>query len=291
MKCQDFREIIDSYLCDELLTETNHNILRHLEECADCRSVIETRRLLRSKIKGAVLNSPEFQVREVFCTNLRVLLKNASLIEERAENVFWTKNITRMAFAAGVIFAAGLGFWFFQTQSPQIFPSETVRTEEKIIKPSLAEFASGDHQNCAVKFNLAENPVEIDIKEAQYANLRQGIIEPLQSSDKKYEFLESHICKYAGHQFTHIVFKHQDKTVSILLMDLQNHSSLNSEEFAENFSNGYQVARFDAKNKAVFVVSNLSKQENTATARILGNLPNRELISNKRVEISYSANN
>lgn len=67
MKCQDFREIIDSYLCDELLTETNHNILRHLEECADCRSVIETRRLLRSKIKGAVLNSPEFQVREVFC--------------------------------------------------------------------------------------------------------------------------------------------------------------------------------------------------------------------------------
>ncbi len=66
MKCQDFREIIDSYLCDELLTETNHEVLRHLEACANCRGVIESRRILRTRMKSAVKNSPQFQIRDGF---------------------------------------------------------------------------------------------------------------------------------------------------------------------------------------------------------------------------------
>ena len=278
MKCRDFREIIDSYLSDELLTETNHDVLRHLEECAECRGFIESRRILRTQIKLAVINAPEFQISEDFYNGLWAQLKTASNVEESTKNVFWSGNMSWLAFAASIIVVAGFGFWFFQPRPAQVIPSEIARIEEKTIEPSLAEFAVGDHQNCAVKFNLPEHPVEINIKEAKYADLRQGILEPLQSSGKKYELIESHICKYAGHQFTHIVFKHQGKTVSVLLTDLQNFAPLNNEEIVENFSNGYQVARFDIKNKAVFVVSNLSEQENAATAKILEIPLNRQLV-------------
>ena len=37
MTCRDVREAADSFLCDELLTETNHDILQHLDTCPSCR--------------------------------------------------------------------------------------------------------------------------------------------------------------------------------------------------------------------------------------------------------------
>jgi len=40
MNCRDVREVGDSFLCQELLTETNHEILRHLDSCPSCRTEI-----------------------------------------------------------------------------------------------------------------------------------------------------------------------------------------------------------------------------------------------------------
>lgn len=286
MKCLDFREIIDSYLCDELLTETNHEVLRHLEECANCRGVIENRRILRSKIKSAVVNSSQFQMRDEFYNNLCTQLRHASTAFITEKKSLWTGNNYWMAFAAGLIFAVGLGFWFLQPQPENSFPIDVAQINQEAQKISLADYAVGDHQNCAVKFNLAEEPVHIDLASAQYADLRQGVLNPLQNSDRKYELLESHTCKYNGHSFTHIVFRHQGKTVSILLTDLRNYPTLKNEEIAQIVSNGYQIARFDVKDKAVFVVSDLSEQENTATARILENPLSRNLSSNEQAKVN-----
>ncbi|MGI8640608.1 MAG: anti-sigma factor family protein [Pyrinomonadaceae bacterium] len=284
MKCQDFREIVDSYLCDELLTETNHEVLRHLEVCANCRGIIESRRILRARIKSAVENSSQFQMRDEFYNSLCARLKQATITEETVGRPFWAKNTSWMAFAASLIFAAGLGFWFFQSQPTNFSPTDVAQTDEKIEKTSLADFAVGDHQNCAVKYNLAEDPIDIDLASAQYADLRQGILMPLQNS-AQYEFLESHTCQYAGHNFTHIVFQHRSKIVSVLLTDLQNYPALKNDEIAEIVSNGYQIARFDLKNKAVFVVSDLSEQENLATAKILENPLKQQFSANEQAKV------
>ncbi|MBA2495271.1 MAG: zf-HC2 domain-containing protein [Acidobacteria bacterium] len=270
MKCQDFREIIDSYLCDELLTETNHEVLRHLEACANCRGVIESRRILRTRMKSAVKNSPQFQIRDGFYNSLCAQLKQSAIAAESPKNLFWTRDLSWMALAASLIITFGLGFWFFQTQPENLSPIDVAQINNEAQKVSLADFAVGDHQNCAVKYNLAEEPVEINLASAQYADLRQAVLTPLQNA-AQYEFLESHTCKYQGRNFTHLVFRHQGKTVSILLTDLQNYPALKNDEVAKIASNGYQIARFDVKNKAVFVVSDLSEQENSATAKILEN--------------------
>ena len=286
MKCQDFRELVDSYLCGELLTETNHEVLRHLEVCADCRGVIENRRILRSKIKSAVVNAPQFQMRAEFYDILCNQVKQTALAVQPEKNHFWTMNTSRLAFAASIIFAVGLGFLYFQNQPENLFPADVAQTNREMQKISLANFAVGDHQNCAVKFNLAENPVEIDLASAKYADLRQGILNPLQNSARKYELLESHVCKYNGHSFTHIVFRHQGKTVSVLLTDLQNYPALKSDEIAQMAANGYQIARFDLKDKAVFVVSDLSERENTETARILENPLSRQFLSSEQAVVN-----
>ncbi len=282
MNCQDFREVIDSYLCDELLTETNHEVLRHLEMCANCRGVIESRRILRSKVKSAVVNAPQFQMRDEFYNSLCLQLKQASTAVKTEVKPLWSRKTSWMAFAASLIFAVSLGFWFLQPQPESNFITDVARIDQNAQKISLADYAVGDHQNCAIAYNLSEEPVEIDLASAKYADLRQGVLNPLQSSDRKYELLESHICKYQGHTFTHIVFRHQGKTVSVLLTDLQNYPALKNDEIAQIAANGYQIARFDVKNKAVFVVSDLSEQENTAAAAILESPLNRKFLSNEQ---------
>ena len=40
MQCREVRELADSFLSEQLLVETNHEIVRHLETCPDCRADI-----------------------------------------------------------------------------------------------------------------------------------------------------------------------------------------------------------------------------------------------------------
>jgi hypothetical protein len=47
MECRDVRELADSFLAEELLTETNHEILRHIDTCPMCREDLAARRALR----------------------------------------------------------------------------------------------------------------------------------------------------------------------------------------------------------------------------------------------------
>ena len=43
MQCREVRELADSFLSEQLLVETNHEIVRHLETCPDCRADIAAR--------------------------------------------------------------------------------------------------------------------------------------------------------------------------------------------------------------------------------------------------------
>ena len=52
--CEKIRRYFDSYLDNELLVETNHEVLGHLSACPDCRKVLDARARLRQTVKSAV---------------------------------------------------------------------------------------------------------------------------------------------------------------------------------------------------------------------------------------------
>src|SRR5215831_9351380 len=52
--CERTRKYLDSYITNELLVETNHEVLRHLEHCPACSVEAETRQQLRTRLKSAV---------------------------------------------------------------------------------------------------------------------------------------------------------------------------------------------------------------------------------------------
>ena len=64
--CDKTRKYLDSYISNELLVETNHEVLRHIENCPACAAEVEARTQLRTRLRVAVKSQsvpPELQVR------------------------------------------------------------------------------------------------------------------------------------------------------------------------------------------------------------------------------------
>lgn len=279
MKCQDFRELIDSFLCDELLTETNHEVLRHLEQCANCRTVTEDRRVFRAKFRSAVRNCGELKICEKFKANLQNSLKQSILPEKPLRNSFFN-GFSMAAVAASFLIIAVFGVWFFQNPNSTVTP-EIAGITENTQSVHFQKIALGDHQNCAVNYKLTEEPVEIDLSSPQYASLREGVLIPLKKAFGTCEFVESHLCKYDGHTFTHLVFDYDGKILSVLMMDLKNYKALENNYIAKLSEQGYQIAHFDVNKKAVFVISDLPEPKNSIAAEVL-ETPLREQFAENR---------
>src|SRR6185295_5405109 len=153
MNCRDVREIADSFLCEELLTETNHEILRHLDTCPSCRAEIDARRRLRGALRDAFNRAPELQPSAEFRGRLRDQLREVSIQGARP----WSLSRRWLALAAGVVLAvgvAGAGVVFMKRSA--------------VAAEALAQDAVGDHRNCALKYRLVRQPVPLEEAAQQF---------------------------------------------------------------------------------------------------------------------------
>ena len=204
MQCRDVRELADSFLSEQLLVETNHELLRHLETCPDCRIDIAGRRAIRDKLRGAFARAENLRPRPEFTVELLATLRPAQPatdISRRSVLQSW------WALAAGLALAAGGGLFVRHS---------SLRSRLGM----LARDAAGDHQNCAVKFNLAERPIPLEDAGrrfgAPYAAL--ATFEP-PAVDGSLEMLERHSCVYQGRRFGHVVFRYRGALTSLLVTE------------------------------------------------------------------------
>jgi hypothetical protein len=106
-----------------------------------------------------------------------------------------------------VVLAAGGGLYVRNANSPSDLGA-------------LAREAAGDHQNCAVKFNLAERPIPLEEAGrrygAPYTALATFALPPL---DGALEPLDRHACVYQGRRFGHVVFRYRGSLTSLLVTE------------------------------------------------------------------------
>ena len=205
MECRDVREMADSFVGDELLTETNHEILRHLQTCPACRADVAARRSLRAALRRAFHDRPDLDPTPEFVAQLRTTLEQAALTAgpRRAFRVprWW-------ALAAMVLLAVGLG--------------ATYRGREWLAATAaLARAAVGDHRNCALEFRLAEHPIRLAEAAQRYGGI-YGVLESLPAVDVTTvagaaHVLERHACVYEGRRFAHVVLSYRGARVSLLV--------------------------------------------------------------------------
>jgi anti-sigma factor RsiW len=211
MQCRDVRELADSFLSEELLTETNHEILRHLETCPECREDMASRRELRDALRGAFHRSELLKPDSELGSRIRTQL----LDHVRHSRTSWGFPSSLTTFPRGwwalaasllLVAAAASGIWI----------RYGISTDEL-----LARTAVGDHRNCALKFQLAEKPISLE-EAAQRYDVAYRVLENLPAADVtapggSARVLERHSCVYDGRRFAHIVLRYQGAVVSLLV--------------------------------------------------------------------------
>ena len=297
MDCQEFRRLIDSYLNDELLVETNHDVLRHLENCRDCRDQLAGVRSLRGRLRDAVRATPSMQMGDTFAARLASNLQKTALRPSVWEQLttgsaFAGMRVTAVGFACLIVIVIG-GFFVLRSpnDSAAVITNRNIGEHETIVeanKTRLAEAvkaawkdlsaqAVGDHENCAVKFNLEEHPISLDEAAKKFGPVNKDIDKAVFEAAKtafgdkpasRIELLEAHFCIYAGRVFTHIVLRRQGKIISVLVTD----TDLPAESDAPvtgHADGALNAAGFSIGRHAFFVVSEMDAADNAQIARAI----------------------
>ena len=204
MNCRDVRDVADSFLSEELLTETNHEILRHLEGCPSCRSEIDARRRLRGALRTAFDRAPELQPRAAFGDQLRGQLREAA--GRRRPATSFTRRW--FALAAGLAIVTGV-------------VGDLIVNRSRMPAGALAADAIGDHRNCALKFRLIRKPVPLEDAANQFDSAYRLLLEAppdnVSMSDGSARVLERHSCAYGARRFGHVIMQYKGRVVSLLM--------------------------------------------------------------------------
>lgn len=236
MECRDVREMGDSYVVDELLTETNHEILRHLETCPRCRADIADRRALRVAVRRAFHRAPELAPSAEFTTQLRATLQHAAITAKPRRGL---KLSRWFAVAAIVLLAVTVGLAY--------------RGREWVTATAaLARAAVGDHRYCALTFQLAERPISLEDAAQRYGAM-YGVLENAPPDDVPTirgaaHVLERHACVYDGRRFAHVVLDYGGSRVSLLV-------TASPEGIPIAVPEAARLARHDARIDSMSVVS------------------------------------
>lgn len=289
--------MMDSYISDELLVETNHEVLRHLENCAACRSEFAAHRQLRVRVRSAVKNSPELQINSGFASRLQSNLREKALQPTVLQKIryggFFNLKFSALA-AVGLLIVSLFGaIWLSLSPSNPTIVAENIQSNQSIQTPQpvespivkavqaawreIAQTATGDHENCALHFRLKEKPITLTEAAAKFGlfnkDLDKAVIaavikSPAKRTADKIEFIEAHSCNYDGRRFAHVVLKYRKSLVSVLVTDTDLPEDSN-EVIAAQSEGGINTASFRTAHRAIFVVSDLAEAENSAIARLI----------------------
>lgn len=271
MNCRDFREFIDSYLSDELLTETNHDILRHLEECAGCRSEIEARRMVRMRLRSAVRASGEVAFPDGLDAHLRTALKSSLKEGGRSSGIrFGFGGWAAAVAAAAVVVVLTFGFLFLRGGGGglQVGATKPILITQ-LPSTDLVNLAAEDHDHCAVKYASNKRPVTVAQVPAKFRDIADVVSHEMKSVLKNCDLIDSHSCKFGKTRFTHVILRDGPKVISVLVTD----AGANDKQFEDSIklfaSDRFQISRFDVDKRAVFVISDLDTQKNALAAESL----------------------
>ena len=293
MDCRELKDLIDSYISDELLVETNHEVLGHLENCPACRHELAARRSLRNRIGHTVINAELSRIDPAFAAGVRTHLRETALRPGFWSGISGLFNI-RIAAAglAGLIILTIGGLVFLNRNNVSVESvgpviSQPDNTDDLVPAdpdPARAILASwrelttkavGDHLNCAVEFKLTDKPISLDEAAKKYSAFDKGLSEAVAEAVKKVDggnaqepvdILEAHSCIFEGRRFAHIVIRRKGQLISVLVTDTDQ-SAGNDEIQTAQIDGTINTAGFRVGRHAVFVVSQLPDAENIIVAK------------------------
>lgn len=221
--CRNFKELLDSYLSEELTVETNHSMLRHTEMCQGCRTEMASRRKMREVLKRACSRE---QMSEEACHRLRGLLRaeTSSRPEmswlQRLANQFTLRQALPAALAATalIVVTAAVAIWVIGLKRGG--PIVEGLKPEAALSATLIDQAIGDHQNCGLKFLKLSGPYEMPPSVAAYNSSYANLERIAAPGARDLELRTAHLCGFKERKFAHLVYAQDDHAISLLVTEL-----------------------------------------------------------------------
>ena len=263
--CKRVRDYLDSYLNNELLVETTHDVLRHLEQCAECADALENRRRVKALLKTAVMKE-----------TASVALEDRVRRQIRRDTSRGWPAWTLVAAAAIILVAVGLVGWRVWN------PTSATRTNTiaQTGGAQLLEVGLKDHVHCAIDSGFANREfTEAQMRERlgpEFFGLVAMVNEKLPGT---YRVTVGHRCKANGREYVHLVLK-SGQTAMSLVVTKKNNESFTANHVAAVLDaagvplyggrlNNLEVAGFETADYLAFVVSDLPREENLQIAAAL----------------------
>ena len=272
VRCHDFQELADSYLSDELLVETNHDVIRHLQTCADCRTELAARRNLRGKLRSGFEGAADLQMRSEFEARLTAQLRDVALSRTRIPVA------KHVAIAASLVIVAGLVFMVVRQR------------ERSQMAAALVESVVGDHRDCALDHRLDEKSIDLDEAGRKYDRTYINLVSAVMAEGRLpagVELVEAHSCVFKNRRFGHVILRYHDQLVSVLVTSIDPKDHSGSTEVKATLpaleSDGFQITHFETTRHAVYVVSGLNETQNRSIAEAIEPLLSKHIRDAERV--------
>ena len=258
-ECEKLHGYIDAYLSNELLVETTHEVLKHLEHCPNCKEALDSRQRVKDSLRHAVKLQ---QAPPGFETKLRARLRE----QPTGSRFAWLSTPwVAAATCAALLIVGGITAIHVRNQSAA---------------SKLLALGVSDHIGCAIANHQSATPPDfaavIDPKRMgpSYGRLAPAIASQL----GEFKFVDGHRCKVGGRIYPHLILERNGTLLSVSLLEKQP-----GEAFPSGMFNGakkldglsiyqgrqesYSVAGFETSKHMIFVSSAFGDEENLDLAR------------------------
>jgi hypothetical protein len=283
MDCSNFKDMLDSYLCQELAVETNHAMLSHAEHCPPCRTELASRRNLRQALRRACA---EDRMSDEACERLRTLLRAEVATRETPNLVVtgWRQrwaNFFKLPLArpitalAAVLVLIASAFGLYQWQGNE----EIDRIAALQLSDALMADAAEDHQMCVryVKPGVLSAGMPDTVRNFDEGCV--GLDKVLASKADSFQLRSAHVCSVKdGRRFVHLIYQHEAEMISLLVTPrdakalkigkLADLDTLQA-DFQESHRGEIAVGAYQTAKRVVLVVSKLPENENEKLAQML----------------------
>lgn len=273
--CARIRRYMDSYINNELLVETNHEVLRHLETCPACATEVESRTRMKARLQSAVRNQsvPEDLQERV----------GAVLREDSRNSFAWA----RWASAAAAVLVVAVGLWVELPRwtRPALPDLADRRGQDVFIQKVSASLSAvltvglGDHIHCSIFRKYPKSPPSVNEMAQKLGPAYQDLV-PLVKARVPEEFriILAHQCGYHGRRFVHLTLTNGSSLLSLVITRKQPGESMQALTVSDHASGvavyqaaaqNYDVAGFETDQFLAYVVSDLGARQNLQIAYAL----------------------
>jgi hypothetical protein len=273
--CERVRRYLDSYISNELLVESNLEVLRHIEQCRACSQELETRLRVRASLQAAVR-------REGMPASLEQKIRNE--IRERSPVRVWPFDLSlRWMSAVAALLLISTAIWVVLRSRRELSPQEQNAYVGRISShlSTILQVGLRDHVHCAVFRKYPKDPPAFAEMAGDLGPQYAGLVPLVKARvPDEYRIILAHRCTVQGRNYVHLVLRGPSSLLSLIITKKNPGESFPASQLEPVLqatgvpvyragASQFQLAAFESRAYLAFVISDLHEKSNLQMAAAL----------------------